>query len=439
MHTSMPETPKKSCCCCCSGFKNLNKLFTTPSGENYTKIFILVCTLFLLWGFSMGLIDVLNKHFQEALHISKAKSGLVQFAYYTGYFVMAIPAGLLAKKYGYKGGIIIGLLLVAIGALWAIPATKIGVYYVFLAGLFILASGLSFLETIANPYTTVLGPAELGATRINLAQSWNALGQMLGPLVGGQIILSEVVGGVTDSSALYIPYLGIAVIVIILAVSFWMARVPEAKALDECAFDAKNQNTVKQACRPFWQRRHFVFAVVAQLFYMIAQTGIFSFFINYTTSNLHCSDRTASVYLSLGGFTMFLLGRIIGSFILRKTKAYKTLAFYGIANVVLLLMVMLGSGFVGVAALIGSFFFMSIMFPTIFALGIYGLGEHTKQASSFIVMMIVGGALTPIMGYIADVTNMSFGFIVPAVCFFVVFLYGILWRRLEAKDAIVNA
>ena len=179
--------------------KNLSKMFQTADNKNYTKIFMLLCTLFLLWGFSMGLIDVLNKHFQEALHMSKARSGFVQFAYYTGYFFMAIPAGLVAKKYGYKWGIIGGLILVTIGALWAIPATKIGIFFIFLLGLFILSSGLSCLETVANPYTTVLGPPEMGAARINLAQSCNALGQVLGPLIGGQIILSATVGEVAGS------------------------------------------------------------------------------------------------------------------------------------------------------------------------------------------------------------------------------------------------
>lgn len=413
-----------------SGFsflKNFTKTFKTSDGKDYTKIFMLVCTLFLLWGFSMGLIDVLNKHFQEALHISKARSAFVQFAYYMGYFFMAIPAGFLAKRFGYKGGIIVGLILVAIGSLWAIPATMIGTFFVFLIGLFIIASGLSFLETVANPYTTVLGPVETGAARINLAQTCNALGQMLGPLIGGQIILSATIGENTGNATLYIPYLGIAVIVIILAVSFLIAKVPDVIALEEYKHDVKNVKT-----KPFWSRLHFNFAVIAQFFYMIAQTGIYSFFINYTVSNLpNCSDRTASLYLSLGGFSMFLVGRFIGSFILRKTRPQKTLAVYGLANVVLMLMVMMFSGTLGVFSLIASFFFMSIMFPTIFALGIFGLGEQTKQASSFIIMTIVGGALAPVMGYIADITSISFGFIVPLFCFMVVFLYAVFWQRLK--------
>lgn len=414
--------------------KNFFQMFIAPDGKNYAAIFALICSLFLLWGFSMGLIDVLNKHFQEALHISKAHSGLVQLAYYTGYFVMAIPAGFLAKRFGYKGGIIMGLSLVALGALWAFPATKIGIYWVFLLGLFVIASGLSFLETIANPYTTVLGPAKLGAARINFAQSFNAIGQILGPLIGGQIILSATIGVASNSENLYIPYIGIALVVIVLAILFAIAKVPEVRAVEEEQASKKAHKII--AFKPFWRRWHFNGAVTAQFFYMIAQTGIFSFFINYTASNIpNCSDRTASLYLSLGGLGMFLAGRIIGSFILRKASPQKTLLVYGVANAILMLIVMTAAGRLGVYALIGSFFFMSIMFPTIFALGIYGLGEQTKQASSFIVMMIVGGALTPMMGYIADKTSISVGFIVPLLCFLIVAFYGLFWKKLELMDA----
>lgn len=415
-----------------SFLKNFSGMFKTPTGENYTKIFVLVSVLFLLWGFSMGLIDVLNKHFQEALNLSKGQSGFVQFAYYTGYFVMAIPAGFLAKKYGYKGGIISGLILVAIGSLWAIPATKIGIFAIFLLGLFVLASGLSFLETVANPYTTVLGPPEMGAARINLAQTCNALGQLLGPLIGGQIILSATIGKHTGDTTLYIPYLGIAIVVIVLILLFSFAKVPDVQVLVKNIKSKQKTENLHARVKPFWKILHFDFAVLSQLFYMVAQTGIFSFFINYTVSNLHnCSDRTASLYLSMGGFGMFLAGRLIGSFILRKSKPDITLAFYGSANVICMLVVMFGSGMIGIAALIASFFFMSIMFPTIFALGIFGLGEQTKQASSFIVMTLVGGALTPIMGHIADITTINFGFIVPLICFAGIFLYSVFWQRLK--------
>lgn len=408
--------------------KNLGNLFKTSDGQNYIRIFILLCSLFLLWGFSMGLIDVLNKHFQEVLHISKAKSGLVQFAYYTGYFFMAIPAGFFAKKFGYKGGIIAGLILVALGSLWAMPATKIGSYFVFLIGLFILASGLSFLETVANPYATVLGPPELGAARINFAQSCNALGQLLGPLIGGQIILSSIVGSAGGAGNLYIPYLGIAIIVIILVVFFGCTKIPDITMPQIC----EEKILLHAKCKPFWQRWHFNFAVIGQFFYMVAQTGIYSFFINYTVSNLsNCSDRTASVYLSLGGFGLFLTGRIIGSFILKQIQAYKVLACYGLANIILMLLVMFSSGKIGFLALVSSFFFMSIMFPTIFAMGIFGLGDQTKQASSFIVMTIVGGAFTPIMGYIADISNISIAFIIPLFCFSIIFIYALIWKRIS--------
>lgn len=412
--------------------KKFSEMFKMPSGEDYSKIFILVSVLFLLWGFSMGLIDVLNKHFQETLHLTKAQSGFVQFAYYTGYFVMAVPAGLLAKKWGYKGGIIIGLILVAIGSLWAVPATKMASFPVFLGGLFILASGLSFLETVANPYTTVLGPPRFFAARINLAQSCNALGQLLGPLIGGQIILSAVVGQQAESSNLYVPYLGIVAIVILLLVLFIVVKIPDITMLMKKSATEQNKPTSPLNNKPFWKMQHFNMAVLAQFFYMVAQTGIFSFFINYTVKNIpNCSDRTASLYLSLGGLGMFLLGRLGGSMLLRRAKPNIALAFFGLANVILMLLVMLSTSKLGVIALIASFFFMSIMFPTIFALGIFGLEAQTKQASSFLVMMLIGGAFTPIMGRIADLTSMNFGFIVPLICFAIVSLYAVFWEKLR--------
>jgi FHS family L-fucose permease-like MFS transporter len=405
---------------------NLSQMFITPDGKDRTRLFILICSLFLLWGFSMGLIDVLNKHFQAVLHISKGQSGFIQFAYYMGYFIMAIPAGLLAKRFGYKCGIIIGLILVALGALWTIPATRIGTLFAFLISLFIVASGFSFLETVANPYSIVLGPQKTAASRINFAQSFNALGQLLGPFFGGQIILSASIGDVTDSSKLYIPYVGIAVIVIILVLMFVFAHIPDIQIAKKFEENQKQQNA-----KPFWRKWHFNLAVVAQLLYMIAQTGIYSFFINYTVSNLpHISDRTASVYLAFGGFGMFLLGRLIGSFILRKARAHRMLAFYAIVNVILIFIVVFSVGMLGILALIGSFFFMSIMYPTIFTLGIHGLGEQTKQASSLIVMTIVGGAFTPVMGHVADIININAGFIIPLACFFFIFIYSVLWKKL---------
>lgn len=408
------------------------KLFTTDEGKNYAFTFALVTTLFLLWGFCNGLIDVLNRHFQNSLQITKAQSGLVQSANYFGYFLMAIPAGLLAKRFGYKGGIIIGLMLIAAGAFWFIPATKIGTYPAFLTGLFILATGLTCLETIANPYTTVLGPRESGATRINLAQTGNGVGWILGPIVGGHFIFGSGADGSAGNETLSLPYLGIGIVVALIAVVFLFADVPELHAEEEFAAEAAGVST-----KPLYLRHHFTLAVVAQFLYVAAQTGVFSFFINYVVENVAgVNELKASRWLGVGGFGLFMLGRLCGSVVVSATKPQTALAAYAFINVILTGLALAGLGWVSVIALFGIFFFMSIMFPTIFALGIRGLGEHTKLASSLIVMSIVGGALAPpVMGRIADLYTMRVGFIVPLVCFVGVGLYGMFWQRLEARDA----
>lgn len=413
------------------------KMFTTQDGKNLFVTFALVTTLFLLWGFCNGMIDILNKHFQNTLHINKAQSGLVQFANYIGYFLMAIPAGLLAKRFGYKGGIIIGLVLIAAGAFWFIPATKIGTYWAFLTGLFILATGMTCLETIANPYATVLGPPESGATRINMAQTFNGVGWILGPIVGGHFVFGSGGEGAAANAAasnagLYIPYMGVGVVVTILIIIFALAYVPDLHAEEEVKTAVGGK-----AVKPLWKRHHFTLAVLAQFLYVAAQTGIFSFFINYLVENVHgMTDMRAKNWLGVGGFGLFMFGRFCGSFVVGLTKPQKALSIYAAACFVLCVLAMAGLGKIGVIALFASFFFMSIMFPTIFALGIRGLGEHTKLASSLIVMSIVGGAIAPpFMGWIADHSSMRVGFIVPTVCFVFIAIYGMIWKSLESRDA----
>jgi FHS family L-fucose permease-like MFS transporter len=409
-----------------------SQMFKAEDGRNYAFVFALVCTLFFLWALCNGMIDVLNKHFQNTLHISKAQSAFVQFSNYMGYFLMALPAGLLAKRFGYKAVIILGLLLIAAGAFWFIPATGINTFPAFMVGLFIIATGMTCLETVANPYTTILGPAEMGASRINLAQSCNGIGWIFGPLIGGQIILSATKEVNTSNSTLYIPYMIIGAVVVVIAVAFIFTKIPEIKAEEEVKVEGASTST-----KSMWKRKHFTLAVVSQFLYVAAQTGIFSFFINYFVENSGVADRTASNWLTVG-FVLFLLGRLSGSMIMRSTKAHSTLAVFSFANVALMVVTMLVHGKVGAGALLMSFFFMSIMFPTIFALGIRGLGEQTKQASSFIVMANVGGAqVTMLMGRIADVASMRVGFIVPLICFIFVGAYAAFWQKLEAKDAAV--
>jgi MFS transporter, FHS family, L-fucose permease len=402
-------------------------LFRGSDGKSLLATFALVTTLFLLWGFCNGLIDILNKHFQSTLHINKYQSGFVQSANYLAYFLMAIPAGLLARKFGYKGGILIGLVLIAAGAFWFITATQIGAYWAFLTGLFVLATGMTCLETIANPYTTVLGPSESGATRINIAQTFNGVGWILGPVVGGYFVFN---GTAADANAgLYIPYLGIGLVVTVLIIIFAVAKVPDLVAEEDVKAEADGG-----AQKPLWRRPHFTMGVLAQFLYVAAQSGIFGFFINYMLENAHGVTPTqAATYLGLFGFGLFMIGRLCGSVVVSLTKPHAALAVYAVANVVLCAIAMWGGG-IGLGALLGTFFFMSIMFPTIFALSIRGLGEHTKLGSSLIVMSIVGGAIAPpLMGHIADISSMRIGLLVPAVCFVLIAVYAALWPQLERK------
>lgn len=434
--------------------KKATPLFRAPDGSSYALTFILISSLFTLWGCCNGLIDILNKHFQNALQVTKAQSAYVQLANYLAYFLMAVPAGLFARRFGYKAGIITGLGLVAMGAFGFIPATGVGSYWAFLMALFVLATGLTFLETIANPYTTVLGPAESGATRINLAQFCGGIGWMLGPLLGGMFVFSATGETVTHNDTVYLPYMIIGIVVAVLAVAFVFVRVPDLSAPDDYV-----DTGVDAPSTSLWAYPHFIWAVVAQFCYVAAQTGVFSFFINYLMTDMpqltaamadslpstwtmqhaetwHLTERGASQLLAFGGFGLLLIGRLVGGLLMRRVKAQMMLAWFGSAGVTSMLLVVLPWGWVSVGALFLSFFFMSLMFPTIFALGIHGLGEQTKKASSFMIMSIVGGAIMPIlMGHIADRFSMRVSFVMPLACFLVIAIYALNWARLSRRQA----
>jgi FHS family L-fucose permease-like MFS transporter len=412
---------------------SFGEMFRTADGRSHVFTFGLVCTLFLLWGFTNGMLDVLNKQFQNSLGLSKGESGFVQSANFIAYFVMALPAGYLAKKLGYKGGIITGLVLVAAGAFWFMPATQIGSYGAFLFGIFVLASGVTCLETIANPYSTVLGHPSMAAARINMAQTLNGVGLVLGPM-GGHFFLSDTHEVNTSNANVFIPYAGVGLLAVVLTVLFAVSRVPDVHAEEEAKAERSRGTTV-----PLWKRPHFVFAVVAQFLYVGVQSAIFGFFINYIVAEMPSlgyrpSDSDAGKLLQ-GAFLLFLLGRFTGSIALRAIKPDKLLGLYAALGAVLSLLVMLPLGWASVLGLFGTFFLMSIMFPTIFSLGIHGVGEHTKRASSFIVMAIVGGAATPpLMGYLADFVNMRMSFLVALICFAGIALYGFGWQKLHRQS-----
>ncbi len=644
-------------------------MFTLPDGRNVFFTFCLVSSLFLLWGFCNGMIDVMDKHFQEELKLSLSQSAWVQFAHWMGYFLMALPAGWLATRLGYRGGIIAGLLLVSVGGFWFIPATSIAQFWAFLLGVCVIASGLTFLETVANPYTTVLGPPRYAATRINAAQSCNGVGWVLGPIAGSLFFYGkDETGRSTGSETLWIPYAGVAVLVLLLAVIFFFAPVPDVKAQDDYHMDEQDEKSSSGTAAPeravnrplsyalllgnaaalvgvfvfilwlvldslhlgaslvglaslvaapfggtaseqnaillvlaagacvgltvaaialvgvtkrlthhsIWSHEHFTGATLAQFLYVAAQSGVFAFFINYMVSeppslpaswvregrewieprtsfvrsdfkdvpalakrltapadplsayvatnlspatlralerliegrgsetaarvalaqdlhslvlkeNLFAQERFAGVSLSdrtrnlvaqlpagridsrlnrlllaeaypgelsyrdgifsitnsfaatlaSVGFLCFLVGRVVGAALLRKQSAHRLLGLYSVLNALLCLAVFFKLGWLSVLCVFACYFFMSITFPTIFALGIYGLGARAKRASAYIVMGIVGGALLPkLMGAIADHYDMSRGFIVPTLCFVFIALYAYGWPKLSRAEAL---
>ncbi|HEX5552837.1 MAG TPA: L-fucose:H+ symporter permease [Chitinophagaceae bacterium] len=407
---------------------------TTDEGNspNYVFPLILITSLFFMWGFAYGLLDTLNKHFQDVFHITKLRSTLLQVAYFGGYFLMALPAGVIMKKFGYKRGIILGLCLYALGALLFYPSAIIGNYYFFLISMFILACGLSCLETASNPYVTVLGKRETSEFRLNLSQCFNGVGQFLGPFLAAYLFFGEnefstsVKANTTSLSSVQYTYVIIGLIVLIIAFLFYKAHLPEINEEQQLR-EAGNRGS-----RPLFQNRHFVWGVIAQFSYVAAQVGIAAFFINYATENW--TGSTAEVAAKLLGISLvlFTVGRFVGTALMRVIKPNKLLAVYAIINIVLCLYVIYGAGALSVYILMVVFFFESIMFPTIFALGVKDLGEHTRRGGSFMIMAIVGGAaIPPIMGFIADTSSTPMAYWVPLVCFIVVLYYGVNGYRIQ--------
>ena len=399
-------------------------LVAAPGGKSYLVPFVLITSLFLLWGFAHGLLDVLNKHFQGVFTMTKAESGLVQFSTYIAYFLMALPAGAFMKRYGYRKGIIMGLLLFAIGAFGFIPAVFLHSATPFLIALFVIACGLCILETAANPYSTILGPPASAAQRLNLSQSFNGLGWILGPLVGGLLIFGASEG---DSMALTKPYILVGGIVLFVALLFFFTKLPEIKPEEEEEVTAIVE---EKPAASLWKRRQFVRSVVAQFCYCAAQTGIFGFFINYVTEmDPGISNLRASRILAFGGMALFMIGRLSGSFTMKWLAPGRLLTWYSLLSAVCMALVVASVGTLSLYALYLSFFFMSIMFPTIFALGLEGMGVYTKKASSYIVMGVAGGAFSPmLMGYIGE-ENMALGFIVPLIAFLYILYFAIKCKR----------
>lgn len=397
-----------------------NGLVRTKEGRSFLLPFILITSLFFLWGFAHSILDVLNKHFQDTMEITRTRSALIQAVVYGGYFIMALPAGNIIRRFGYRAGVLTGLVLYGVGALLFIPGGRIGSFEFFLFSLFVIGCGLTCLETAANPYVTVLGDPEGSERRLNLAQSFNGLGWICGPLVGGFFLFA---GGGDVST----PYAIIGCIVLAVALVFARVKLPEIG--DTPAPRMKKESTDS---RGLWKEGTFTFGLVALFLYVAAQTGINSFFINYATETAGISAHEASVWLSFGGMGLFMAGRMGGSWMMRSVRAEKVLTACAVGAVASMAAVILLPGKAGWYGLLCCFLCESIMFPTIFALALRKTGSNTKRASSFLIMSIVGGAIAPVlMGAIADTSSMAAGFSVPLVCFVVIAVYAYRYKSLR--------
>jgi len=404
--------------------------------KGYLFPLIMVTTLFFLWGFIHNLDPILIPHLKKAFTLTDLETAFIDSSVYAAYFCMALPAGYFMRKFGYKNGIILGLVLFAIGSFLFLPAADTRQYIFFLGALFIIACGLTFLETAANPYVTILGPPETAVQRLNFSQSFNGLAATLAPLVGGWFIMTDSGDGDAKMAAMsaiekqtYLtaqvdsvkgPYMIIGIVIVVIAVIVVFTRLPDIKENKEEIEGSSIAHALKHS--------HLTWGIIAQFFYVGAQVCVISFFIRYITGSTAIVESDAKWYSGAAGFA-FMVGRFAGTFFMRFVAPNRLLMLYALACALLSGVAALAGGMVGIYALIGVCFFMSIMFPTIFSMGIAGLGKDTKLGSSLIVMSIVGGALLPLaLGYVSDATGaIQYGYIVPMLCFLVILFYG--WQK----------
>ncbi|SJZ75433.1 MFS transporter, FHS family, L-fucose permease [Chitinophaga eiseniae] len=404
--------------------------------------FVLITTLFFLWGFAHNLDPILIPHLQKSFTLTTVQATLVDSAVFAAYFLMALPAGFIMKKYGYKTGIIAGLLVFALGAFLFIPAADTQLYVFFLIALFIIACGLTMLETAANPYASSLGDPAYSTQRLNLAQSFNGLATTLAPVIGARVILTKGYTAAqlnamteegrrlalaTEAATVKMPYFVLGSVLVVIAVIFAFTRLP--------AIQTNGDHVAGKNIFHAFRHRHLRWGVVAQFFYVGAQVCVFSLFILYATKAAGITEVEAADYLGLCGFA-FLIGRFVGTYLMQYINSARMLAVYAVLNTLLCMIAICGTGIMTVYTVIGICFFMSIMFPTIFALGIKELGGDTEFGSSLIIMSIVGGAILPrLFGYISDVTgNIQYGYIIPLVCFLVVAYFGFKGHRVKPGD-----
>jgi len=413
--------------------------------RRYLVPLILVTSLFFLWAFGVNLNDILIPHLKKAFRLSDFRSSLIQTAFFGGYFLAALPAGWLMEKIGYKRGILVGLMTCAAGAFLFIPAASVRLYGFFLFALFVMACGQGVLEVAANPYVTILGPPESSERRLNLAQSFNSVGAVVTPIVGAAFILSGVeysraqLAAMTpaqlqayqaaEANTVKLPYLVITGLFLAVAALIFFSNLPEVHEAD-----GEESREPATGLGGLWPYKHLLKGVLAQFFYVGAQVGVASFVIRFAQYNMPgIPEKHAANYLKLH-LLGFMIGRFTGSAIMKNIAASRLLWLFGVSALTCLTIVLLGTGVAPVWALVLLGFFHSIMFPTIFALSIKHLGPHTKLASSLLVMSIIGGAIFPAaMGYISDMSNIRYAFLVPFVCHLYVLYFAARGYRPAAE------
>lgn len=411
------------------------------TSKKYLVPFLLIISLFFLWGLAHNLNAILIPHLKKACELNNRQSTLIDTAVFLAYFLMAIPAGIFLKRWGYKRGIITGLIIFALGAFLFVPAANTRIYAVFLIALFIIGCGLTILETAANPYATLLGKPEGATKRLNLAASFNGLAAIVAPIIGTNFILSGTEFTESElaempsadklsylneeASAVIWPFIILGVILLLFALVTWFIKLPEVK-------DEVKKTKLSDFLVAF-KKKHLRWAVIAQFFYVGAQVCITSFFINMAKQGGGMDEKTAGFYLSIYGL-LFMGGRFVGTFFLNYITAPRLLSIYSIIAIVLSFTAIFGDGAYVIYSLGAIGFFMSIMFPTIFSLGVKDLGEQLKAGSSLLVMSIVGGAVLPyIMGTFIDLNNndVQIGYFIPLFCFIIILIFAVTGYKIK--------
>ncbi|MDB5025606.1 MAG: fucP 1 [Mucilaginibacter sp.] len=398
--------------------------------RQYVVILLFITSLFMLWGIALTLCDVLNRHFQNVLHVSKSRSALVQLSMFGAYAVMGIPAGIFMKKFGYKSGVLLGLFLYATGAFLFVPAANAESFNFFRIALFVLACGLATLETVAHPFVASLGDQRTSDQRINFSQAFNGLGGVIGPLIGSYFILKAGREHSNDLVSVMHLYIVIGAVIALIGVAFAFVKVPQLGDSHNVTTDAYAVALVEHVDKRLFRHKHFVFAAIAQLFNVAAQGGTWAYFINYGHDVMHFTDEKAGYFFSLS-MIMMVVGRSAGTVLIRYIAPNKLLATFALGNIIMCIIVAQSFGWVSFIALLFINFFFSIMFPTIFSLGLKDLGKQTQQASSFIVMGVVGGGIfPPLMGLIAN-HSVANAYYLPIICYAVIFVFGYSYNKVN--------